>query len=171
MSSENKIRSGRKWIIILGGLHFSCRSFLSTQIQNYTHSFFEHAKGREMGYQTVFDKKGLPRTTMTCEHPLFSSHATASSIWSNNLDNIILWSQLPEDIGFIERSLVTEKVLPALGPEELRRAIVSNMPSIDVLKILKIVEQKYFDPNSPPLKILVVGGQLLGGRAASPQDL
>ena len=111
MTSENKVQSGRKWIIILGGLHFSIRSsFLFTQ--NCTHSFFEHAKGREVGYQTVLDKEGLARTTMTCEHPLFYSRATASSTWSKNIDNIILWSQLPEDTGFMERSLVTEKVLP-----------------------------------------------------------
>ena len=163
MTSENKVESGRKWIIILGGLHFSIRSsFLFTQ--NCTHSFFEHAKGREVGYQTVLDKEGLARTTMTCEHPLFSSRATASSIWSKNIDNIILWSQLPEDTGFIERSLVTEKVLPALGPEELRRGIVSNMPSTDVFKILEIVERKYLDPNSPPLKILVIGGSVAWGQ-------
>ena len=163
MPSESEIRSGRKWIITLVGLHFSIRFFLFTQ--NGTHSFNEHAKGRKkVGHEKILDKSGLTPTTMTCEHPLFSSHTTASSIWSKNLDNIILWSQLPEDKGYKERTLLTEKVLPALGPEELRRSIVSNMPSTDVARILEIVEQKYLDSNSPPLKILVIGGSVAWGQ-------
>jgi len=149
MLSENKMELQRKLLTICAGV------YIFNALANVSNN---HAKSRHVKHQTK-----LP-DIMTCEHPLFYNHTSASTIWARNLDHIVQWSQLPQDKGYRERPLVTEKVLPALGPEELRRSIVSNMPSTDVSRILEIVERRYRDPSMPPLKILVIGGSVAWGQ-------